>query len=186
MFDINNNNLNFNIIKKRIEDFKIRDRFEENEYSSILDDLEKLYNQTKGNFFLFWKKDKEIILNEKNLFKKYLVFNLFTKVEYDIKSEKYENALISINKLEKLGKLEEYNIITNLEKYKIFCETKINSKYIDDLLKGKKYEKAIKISKSLVYFSQYYMKNNAYSIKLKIKGIRYKEYIRKQYKFSQI
>ena len=100
MFDINNNNLNFNIIKKRIEDFKIRDRFEENEYSSILDDLEKLYNQ-KGNSFLFWNKDKEIILNEKNLFKKYLVFNLFTKVEYDIKSEKYENALISINKLEK-------------------------------------------------------------------------------------
>ena len=33
MFDINNNNLNFNIIKKRIEDFKKRDRFEENEYS---------------------------------------------------------------------------------------------------------------------------------------------------------
>ena len=109
MFDINNNNLNFNIIKKRIEDFKIRDRFEENEYSSILDDLEKLYNQ-KGNSFLFWNKDKEIILNEKNLFKKYLVFNLFTKVEYDIKSEKYENVLISINKLEKLGILEQYNI----------------------------------------------------------------------------
>ncbi len=57
MLDINKNNLNFNIIKKRIEDFKIRDRFEENEYSSILDDLEKLYNQ-KGNSFLFWNKDK--------------------------------------------------------------------------------------------------------------------------------
>ena len=84
MFDINNNNLNFNIIKKRIEDFKKRDRFEENEYCSILEDLEKLYYQTKGNSFFFWNKDKEIILNEKNLFKKYLVFNLFTKLEYDI------------------------------------------------------------------------------------------------------
>jgi len=166
MFDINNNNLNFYIIKNRIEDFKKRDKFEENEYLSILEDLEKLYNQKKGNSFLFWNKDNEIILNEKNLFKKYLVFNLFTKVEYDIKSENYENALILINKLEKLGKLEEYNIITNLEKYKIFCETKINSKYIDDLLKGKKYEEAIKISKSLVDFSQNYMQNTAYSIKL--------------------
>ena len=73
MFDINNNNLNFNIIKKRIEDFKKRDRFEEYEYSSILEDLEKLYNQ-KGNSFLFWNKDKEIILNEKRLFKK--IFSL--------------------------------------------------------------------------------------------------------------
>ena len=186
MFDINNNNLNFYIIKNRIEDFKKRDKFEENEYLSILEDLEKLYNQKKGNSFLFWNKDNEIILNEKNLFKKYLVFNLFTKVEYDIKSENYENALILINKLEKLGKLEEYNIITNLEKYKIFCETKINSKYIDDLLEGKKYEEAIKRSKSLIDLSQNYMQNFAYSIKLKIKGIRYKEYIRKQYKFSQI
>ena len=59
MFDINNNNLNFNIIKKRIEDFKIRDKFEENEYFSILEDLEKLYYQTKGNFFCFGIKIKK-------------------------------------------------------------------------------------------------------------------------------
>ena len=74
MFDINNNNLNFYIIKNRIEDFKKRDKFEENEYLSILEDLEKLYNQKKGNSFLFWNKDKEIILNEKRLFKK--IFSL--------------------------------------------------------------------------------------------------------------
>ena len=164
MYD--NYNLNFNEIKKRIDDFKIRDKFEENEYFSILEDLEKLYNQRKGNSLLFWNKDDKIILNEKNLFKKYLVFNLFTKVEFDIKSQKYEKALISINKLEKLGKLEEYNIITDLEKYKIFCEAKINSKYIDDLLKEKKYEEAIKRSKSLVDLSQNYMQNLTYSMKL--------------------
>ena len=84
MFDINNNNLNFNIIKKRIEDFKKRDSFEEYEYSSILEDLEKLYNQRR-NSFLFWNKDKEINnFKWKKSFQKYLVFNLFTKLEYDI------------------------------------------------------------------------------------------------------
>ncbi len=182
MYD--NYNLNFNEIKKRIDDFKIRDKFEENEYFSILEDLEKLYNQRKGNSLLFWNKDDEIILNEKNLFKKYLVFNLFTKVEYDIKSQKYEKALISINKLEKLGKLEEYNIITDLEKHKIFCETKINSKYIDDLLKEKKYEEAIKRSKSLVDLSQNYMQNLTYCMKLnESKGLYIKNILEENISF---
>ncbi len=182
MYD--NYNLNFNEIKKRIDDFKIRDKFEENEYFSILEDLEKLYNQKKGNSLLFWNKDDKIILNEKNLFKKYLVFNLFTKVEFDIKSQKYEKALISINKLEKLGKLEEYNIITDLEKHKIFCETKINSKYIDDLLKEKKYEEAIKRSKSLVDLSQNYMQNLTYSMKLnESKGLYIKNILEENISF---
>ena len=53
MFDINNNNLNFYIIKNRIEDFKKRDKFEENEYLSILEDLKSYKNKKREILFCF-------------------------------------------------------------------------------------------------------------------------------------
>ena len=80
--------MDFECIKKRIEQFKSKNTFEEAEYKKIFDDLDNLYK--KKNNAIFKITSNEYILKEKEIFRKYIIGSLLQKSNEEAKTQRFK------------------------------------------------------------------------------------------------
>ena len=151
--------MDFECIKKRIEQFKSKNTFEEAEYKKIFDDLDNLYK--KKNNAIFKITSNEYILKEKEIFRKYIIGSLLQKSNEEAKTQKFKLALNNIKKLKSLNPSEKEN--KEIEKIKQYCEIRLNLVIGYDLINEKKYKQAITYFRNLKEISYNVIQNDFYN-----------------------
>ena len=114
--------MNYDTIKKRIEQFKSRDNYDKNIYNKIVNDLDELYkNKSKAIIQL---TSNQYILTEKENFQNYIIQKLLKKAIAEVKQKNYENGHKYIEQLIELKPSEEYK--EKINKVEQFCKINLN------------------------------------------------------------
>ena len=135
--------MDFNYIKGEIEQFKLEQKFEEEVYLRIMNDLDDLYKYKNNSILQI--TSNEYILNEKENFRKYLIGSLLQNANKEAKNKNFQKALENIQKLESLNPSEE--VKKEIFIIKQFCEISRNCKQGEILISKKKFRKAINFFK---------------------------------------
>ena len=141
-------------------------------YLIILRDLDDLFKEEKCNIYRNFDKEtklkKEIISNERNNFRKFLIYKFLDIIKKQKDAQKYESSIEYIKKLENiLNSTETLDIISKIQinneiqTIKNFCKLKINCNKGLILLKNKKYEESISLFQEFLLNS----KNDNYEYK---------------------
>ena len=161
--------MNFESIKKNIEQFKSKNIFEEIEYKKIFEDLDNLY-KIKNNAFIQFTSN-EYILKEKENFRKYLIGMLLQKSNEAAKSQKFQLALNNIKKLKSLNPSEKEN--KEIEQIRQYCEIRLNCQIGYELIKEKQFKQAIKYFKNMKEISNNVIQNEFYNKGLNFAKVSY-------------
>ena len=161
--------MNFESIKKTIQQFKSKKTFEEVEYKKIINDLDNLYNNKKKGLFHF--TNYEYILKEKENFKKYLIGSLLQKSNEAAKTQKFQLALTCIKQLKNLNPSEKE--IQEVDKIKQYCEIRLSCLVGNGLVKKKRFKQAIKHFKNLKQISNNVIQHDIYNRELELAKTSY-------------
>ena len=137
--------MNYDTIKKRIEQFKSRDNYDKNIYNKIVNDLDELYkNKSKAIIQL---TSNQYILTEKENFQNYIIQKLLKKAIAEVKQKNYENGHKYIEQLIELKPSEEYK--EKINKVEQFCKINLTMNEGKKLIEDKQFKEAIQFFKNL-------------------------------------
>ena len=161
--------VDFGLIKKKINEFKLKNNFQENIYIDILNELDKCYKYRANQFFQKWS-NKDEVLKEKESFRQYLINNIFNIANLLAERKKYDLSLKKLEQLEKLLNSSDFELNNNVDKLKSYCEYEINLINGQNLLEKGQYKEAIKFFKYLAGITSLDSKHNEIYTKFLIKS----------------